>query len=85
MAKNDFIKQLGEIKKNFLKHAKENSHKIKLNTFKIDICNYYLLMYIECEDKYGDCITFEQQVDIGDNEELEQNPLFPSSIHKYTL
>lgn len=84
MAKNDFIKQLGEIKKNFLKHAKENSHKIDNDTFEINICSCYLTMRIECEDSYGDCVVFEQEIEMDNSsDEIYQKPLIPLDIEEY--
>lgn len=84
MAKYDFIKQLGEIKKNFLKHAKENSHKIDNDTFEINICSRYLTMRIECEDSYGDCVVFEQEIEMDDfSDEIYQKPLRPLDIEAY--
>lgn len=84
MAKNDFIKQLGEIKKKFLKHAKENSHKIDNDTFEINICTRYLTMRIECEDSYGDCVVFEQEIEMDNfSDEIYQKPLRPLDIEEY--
>lgn len=84
MAKNDFIKQLVEIKKNFLKHAKENSHKIDNDTFEINICSRYLTMRIECENKYGDCVVFEQEIEMDNfSDEIYQKPLRPLDIEEY--
>lgn len=83
MAKVDFIKQLGEIKKNFLKHAKENSAKVSLKTFEINICSRYLAMRIECKDVDGNCIVFEQEIEMDNVGNTYQNPLLPSSIQEY--
>lgn len=84
MAKNDFIKQLGGIKKKFLKHAKENSHKIDNDTFEINICSRYLTMRIECENKYGDCVVFEQEIEMDNfSDEIYQKPLRPLDIEEY--
>lgn len=84
MAKNDFIKQLGEIKKKFIKHAKENSHKIDNDTFEINICSRYLTMRIECEDSYGDCVVFEQEIEMDNfSDEIYQKPLRPLDIEEY--
>lgn len=84
MAKHDFIRQLGEIKKKFLKHAKENSHKIDNDTFEINICNDYLIMRIECENKYGDCVVFEQEIEMDNfSDEIYQKPLRPLDIEEY--
>lgn len=84
MAKYDFIKQLEEIKKNFLKHAKENSHKIDNDTFEINICSRYLTMRIECEDSYGDCVVFEQEIEMDNfSDEIYQKPLRPLDIEEY--
>ena len=38
MAKNNFIKQLTELKKEFLEYAKDNSAKVNKETFEIEIC-----------------------------------------------
>lgn len=84
MAKNDFIKQLVEIKKKFIKHAKENSHKIDNDTFEINICSRYITMRIECEDSYGDCVVFEQEIEMDDfSDEIYQKPLRPLDIEEY--
>lgn len=84
MAKHDFIKQLVEIKKKFIKHAKENSHKIDNDTFEINICSRYLTMRIECENKYGDCVVFEQEIEMDNfSDEIYQKPLRPLDIEEY--
>lgn len=84
MAKIDFIKQLEEIKKGFLKYAKENSHKVDLDTFEINICTRYLTMRVECEDEDGDCIAFEQEIEVDNfSEEIYQKPLIPLNIEAY--
>lgn len=81
MAKYNFIKHLEKIKKDFLKYAKENSHELDMQTFEIDICNCYLLLRIEGEDSDGDCVVFEQEIEI-DNTETYQNKLLPLSIQE---
>ena len=40
MAKNNFIKQLTELKKEFLEYAKDNSAKVIKDTFEIAIVCY---------------------------------------------
>lgn len=79
MAKIDFIKELEEIKKEFVKNASLFADKIYRNTFEINICNCYLTLRIEGEDKYGDCIVFRQEIEMEQGETY-QNHLSPSEI-----
>lgn len=79
MERNDFIKQLSEIKKKFLKFAKENSYKIDNKTFEINVSRFYLTMRIEAEDKDKDTIVFFQEIE-QDDSETYQNKLIPSYI-----
>ena len=79
MKRNDFIKQLSEIKKNFLKFAKENSYKIDNNTFEINVSRFYLTMRIEAENEDKDTIVFFQEIE-QDDSETYQNKLIPSYI-----
>ena len=69
MAKNNFIKQLTELKKKFLEYAEDNSVKVVRSTFEIDICKYYLTMRVECDDKNGDCIVFTQEIEMDSTNE----------------
>ena len=47
--KNDFIKQLARLKKEFLKYAEDNSAKVDKNTFEVEMCKYYLQFRIETD------------------------------------
>lgn len=81
MAKNNFIKQLTELKKKFLEYAEENSVKVVRSTFEIDICNYYLTMRVECDDEYGDCIVFTQEIEMDSTNDTYQKPIYGNMIH----
>lgn len=78
--KPNFITELITLKKKFIKYAQENSHKVDLNTFEINIANGYLTLRMECEDEYEDCIVFYQEIEM-DNDKTYQNHLLPMSIH----
>lgn len=80
MAKNNFIKQLTELKKNFLEYAKDNSAKVNKETFEIDICEYYLTMRVECDDEYGDCIVFTQEIEMDSTNDTYQKPIYGNMI-----
>ena len=81
MAKNNFIKQLTELKKNFLEYAEDNSVKVVRSTFEIDICKYYLTMRVECDDEYGDCIVFTQEIEMDSTNDTYQKPIYGNMIH----
>ena len=81
MAKNNFIKQLTELKKEFLEYAKEKSAKVNKETFEIDICEYYLTMRVECDDEYGDCIVFTQEIEMDSTNDTYQTPIYGNMIH----
>ena len=55
--KNDFIKQLARLKKEFLKYAEDNSAKVDKDTFEVEMCKYYLKFRVEAENKYGDTLV----------------------------
>lgn len=38
--KNDFIKQLAKLKKEFMQYAEENSAKVDKDTFEVEMCNF---------------------------------------------
>ena len=78
--KPNFIVELSALKKKFIKYAQDNSYKIDLNTFEINISNGYLTFRMECEDEDEDCIVFYQEIEM-DNGKLYQNHLLPMSIH----
>lgn len=80
MRQKSFISQLKTIQNNFLKYAKENSTEINMSSFEINIANRYLTLRVECEDKYGDCIVFYQEVEM-DSGKIYQNDLIPLSIN----
>ena len=81
MAKNNFIKQLTELKKKFLEYAENNSVKVVRSTFEIDICKYYLTMRVECDDEYGDCIVFTQEIEMDSTNDTYQKPIYGNMIH----
>ena len=81
MAKNNFIKQLTELKKKFLEYAEDNSVKVVRSTFEIDICKYYLTMRVECDDEYGDCIVFTQEIEMDSTNDTYQKPIYGNMIH----
>lgn len=81
MAKNNFIKQLTELKKKFLEYAKDNSAKVNKETFEIEICKYYLTMRVECDDEYDDCIVFTQEIEMDSTNDIYQKPIYGNMIH----
>ena len=81
MAKNNFIKQLTELKKKFLEYAENNSVKVVRSTFEIEICKYYLTMRVECDDEYGDCIVFTQEIEMDSTNDTYQKPIYGNMIH----
>ena len=81
MAKNNFIKQLTELKKKFLEYAENNSVKVVRSTFEIEICKYYLTMRVECDDEYGDCIVFTQEIEMDSTNDTYQTPIYGNMIH----
>ena len=81
MAKNNFIKQLTELKKKFLEYAENNSVKVVRSTFEIEICKYYLTMRVECDDEYGDCIVFTQEIEMDSTNDIYQKPIYGNMIH----
>ena len=81
MTKNNFIKQLTELKKKFLEYAEDNSVKVVRSTFEIDICKYYLTMRVECDDEYGDCIVFTQEIEMDSTNDTYQKPIYGNMIH----
>ena len=80
MAKNNFIKQLTELKKEFLEYAENNSVKVVRSTFEIEICKYYLTMRVECDDEYGDCIVFTQEIEMDSTNDTYQKPIYGNMI-----
>ena len=60
--KNDFIKDLSKLKKEFIQYAEEKSAKIDKSTFEIEICKGYLDMRIEAKDEDGNTIAFTQEI-----------------------
>ncbi len=80
MAKNNFIKQLTELKKKFLEYAENNSVKVVRSTFEIEICKYYLTMRVECDDEYGDCIVFTQEIEMDSTNDTYQKPIYGNMI-----
>ena len=79
--KNDFIKQLARLKKEFLKYAEDNSAKVDKDTFEIEMCKYYLLFRVEAEDEYEDTIVFTQEIETDSTDDIYQKPIYGNGIH----
>lgn len=79
--KNNFIKQLTELKKEFMKYAEENSTKVNKNSFEVEMCKYYLLFRVEAENKYGDTKVFTQEIETDSTSDIYQKPIYGSMIH----
>ena len=79
--KNDFIKQLTQLKKEFLAFAKEKAFKVNMNSFEVEMCKYYLQFRIEAENKYGDTIVFTQEIETDSTSDIYQKPIYGSYIH----
>lgn len=79
--KNDFIKQLARLKKEFLKYAEDNSAKVDKDTFEVEMCKYYLLFRVEAEDEYEDTIVFTQEIETDSTDDIYQKPIYGNGIH----
>ena len=79
--KNDFIKQLARLKKEFLKYAEDNSAKVYKNTFEVEMCKYYLLFRVEAEDEDEDTIVFTQEIETDSTDDIYQKPIYGNGIH----
>ena len=79
--KNDFIKQLARLKKEFLKYAEDNSAKVDKDTFEVEMCKYYLKFRIEAENKYGDTLVFRQEIETDSTSDIYQKPIYGNYIH----
>ena len=79
--KNDFIKQLARLKKEFLKYAEENSAKVDKDTFEVEMCKYYLLFRVEAEDEDEDTIVFTQEIETDSTDDIYQKPIYGNGIH----
>ena len=79
--KNDFIKQLARLKKEFLKYAEDNSAKVDKDTFEVEMCKYYLLFRVEAEDEYKDTIVFTQEIETDSTDDIYQKPIYGNGIH----
>ena len=79
--KNDFIKQLARLKKEFLKYAENNSAKVDEDTFEVEMCKYYLLLRVEAEDEYEDTIVFTQEIETDSTDDIYQKPIYGNGIH----
>ena len=79
--KNDFIKQLASLKKEFLKYAEDNSAKVDKDTFEVEMCKYYLLLRVEAEDEYEDTIVFTQEIETDSTDDIYQKPIYGNLIH----
>ena len=77
--KNDFIKQLARLKKEFLKYAEDNSAKVDENTFEVQMCEYFLLFRVEAEDE--DTIVFTQEIKTDSTSDIYQKPIYGNYIH----
>ena len=79
--KNDFIKQLTRLKKEFLAFVKEKAFDVDMNSFEVEMCKYYLQFRIEAENKYGDTIVFIQEIETDSTSDIYQKPLYGGYIH----
>ena len=79
--KNDFIKQLTQLKKEFLAFAKEKAFKVNMNSFEVEMCKYYLKFRIEAEDKYGDTFALTQEIETDSTSDIYQKPIYGGYIH----
>lgn len=79
--KNDFIKQLTQLKKEFLAFVKEKAFDVDMNSFEVEMCKYYLQFRIEAENKYGDTIVFIQEIETDSTSDIYQKPLYGGYIH----
>ena len=77
--KNDFIKQLTRLKKEFLKYAEDNSAKVDEDTFEVQMCKYFLLFRVEAEDE--DTIVFTQEIETDSTSDIYQKPIYGNCIH----
>ena len=77
--KNDFIKQLARLKKEFLKYAEDNSAKVDEDTFEVQMCKYFLLFRVEAEDE--DTIVFTQEIETDSTDDIYQKPIYGNGIH----
>ena len=79
--KNDFIKQLTRLKKEFLKYAEDKSAKVDENTFEVEMCKYFLLFRVEAEDENEDTIVFTQEIKTDSTSDIYQRPIYGNYIH----
>ena len=79
--KNDFIKQLTRLKKEFLKYAEDKSAKVDENTFEVEMCKYFLLFRVEAEDENEDTIVFTQEIETDSTDDIYQKPIYGNLIH----
>ena len=79
--KNDFIKQLARLKKEFLKYAEDNSEKVDEDTFEVQMCKYFLLFRVEAEDEDEDTIVFTQEIETDSTDDIYQKPIYGNGIH----
>lgn len=79
--KNDFIKQLTQLKKEFIAFVKEKAFDVDMNSFEVEICKYYLQFRIEAENKYGDTLVFTQEIETDSTSDIYQKPLYGGYIH----
>ena len=79
--KNDFIKQLTRLKKEFLKYAEDNSAKVDKDTFEVEMCKYYLLFRVEAKDEDEDTIVFTQEIETDSTDDIYQKPIYGNGIH----
>ena len=77
--KNDFIKQLARLKKEFLKYAEDHSAKVDEDTFEVEMCKYFLLFRVEAEDE--DTIVFTQEIETDSTDDIYQKPIYGNGIH----
>lgn len=81
-SKKNFIQQLSQFKKEFLKHAKERASEeggyVDEKTFEIEVANRYLTMRVECYNSDDDCFAINGEIEpIGDE-------IYQTSYNWYT-
>lgn len=74
MAKVNFIKQLAELKKNFLAYAKQNSSKVYMSSFEVNIIDKdYLSFRVEAlAENKKDMQVFYQEICMTGEEKYQK-------------
>lgn len=79
--RNNFIKQLAALKKEFMQYAEENSTKVDKKSFEVEMCKYYLLFRVEAENEQGDTKVFTQEIETDSTSDIYQKPIYGNAIH----